>query len=53
MFGVPNTKYLAFGTPDENALIKKKKKKGWYWWANKYLIVGFICLIRLLKIFTL
>ena len=21
VFGVPNTKYLAFGTPDENALM--------------------------------
>ena len=27
VFSVPNAKYLAFGTPDENALIKKKKKK--------------------------
>ena len=26
VFSVPNAKYLAFGTPDENALIKKKKK---------------------------
>ena len=26
VFGVPNAKYLAFGTPDENALIKKEKK---------------------------
>ena len=24
IFGVPNVKYLAFGTPDGNVLIKKK-----------------------------
>ena len=27
MFGVPNVKYLAFGTPDENALTNIINKK--------------------------
>ena len=27
-FGVPNAKYLAFGTPDEGALSTKLKRRG-------------------------